>query len=191
MRLSRRLALMGVLGLAGCAGDDAPRSFQPLRFDYLTPLQLNVGSIEVAELPPPGPLDSESPTPAGPALRQMAEDRLSAAGTAGRAVVTIDQARITRRNGGLDGAFAMHLDIKDANGRSAGYAEALVSRRKGDIGRDLRGGLYEITKQMLDDMNIELEFQIRRSLKDYLQATSTAPAPAAVQQQDLSAPRSY
>jgi hypothetical protein len=52
----------------------------------------------------------------------------------------------------------------------------------------LRSALYDMTKQMLDDMNVELEFQIRRSLRDNLQSTTTAPAPPPVEQQDLSAP---
>ena len=49
---------------------------------------------------------------------------------------------------------------------------------------------YDLTKQMLDDMNVELEFQIRRSLKDYLQTTGTAPTPAPVQKQDWERRRS-
>ena len=118
----------------------------------------------------------------------MLRDRLSAGGSSGRAVATIEEARITRGGGGLDGAMAVRVDVLAADGTKAGFAEAQVARRLDGVGRDIRGALYDMTKQMLDDMNVELEFQLRRSLRDYLQTTSTAPAPAPVQQQDLSAP---
>ncbi len=188
MLLSRRLAVLAPLGLAACGDDGPQRTFAPLRYDYLTPLRLNVATVDFAALPQPGPLDDASPAPAAPALRQMAEDRLSAGGSSGRALVTVDEARLVRARGGLDGTLAMHVDILSANGSRAGFAEARVTRRTNDPGRDLRAALYDITKQMLDDMNVELEFQLRRSLRDYLQTTSTAPAPAPVQRQDLSAP---
>jgi hypothetical protein len=42
---------------------------------------------------------------------------------------------------------------------------------------------------MMSDMNVEFEFQVRRSLKEYLQDTATAvPTPAPVQSQDLAPP---
>lgn len=188
MLLARRLALTAPLWLVGCGDDGPPRDYAPLRYNFLTPLRLNVASVDFAALPPPGPLDSLSPAPPGPALRQMAEDRLSAGGSSGRGLVTIDEARIVRSGGGLDGTLAMHLDILSADGSKAGIAEARVTRRVNNTGRNLLAAIYDMTKLMLDDMNVELEFQLRRSLRDYLQTTSTAPAPAPVQQQTLSAP---
>jgi hypothetical protein len=188
MALSRRLVLLTPLLLAACGDDGPPREFKPLRYDFLTRLQLNVAAIGFADLPPPGPLDSVSPVPAAQALRQMAEDRLAAGGSSGKAVIKIEEARIVRSGSTLDGSMAIHLDIVAADGQRAGFAEARVARQLNGFGRDLRGGLYDITKQMLDDMNVELEFELRRSLRDYLQATTAAPAPAAVQQQDLAPP---
>ena len=139
-----------------------------MSYSYLTPLQLNVATIEIGDAPPPGPLDASSPLASGPALRQMLQDRLSAAGSSGRAVVTVEDARISRASGGLDGAMAVRLEIVVADGTKAGFAEARVARRADGVGRNLRGSLYDMTKQMLDDMNVELEFQLRRSLRDYL-----------------------
>lgn len=188
MPVTRRVALMLPLLAAAC-GDDSPRTFAPLRYDYLSPLRLNVGSIDFAPLPFPGPLDQVAPVAPGPALQQMAQDRLAASGSSGRALITIEEARISRGDGGLDGSLALHLDVMAADGRRVGYAEARVVRRVNRTGSDLRASLYDMTKQMLDDMNVELEFQLRRSLRDYIQATTTAPTPAAVQQQDLAAPR--
>ncbi len=189
MAISRRLALLAPawlppIWLAACA-DDRRRNFPPLRYDYLTRLELNVASIGYADLPPPGPLDTMSPVPAAPALRQLAEDRLAAGGSSGRALVTIEEARVVRVGDGLDGAMAIHIDVIAADGVRAGFAEARVARRASGIGRDVRGAVYDITKQMLDDMNVELEFQLRRSLRDYLQTAGAAPAPPPVQREDL------
>lgn len=186
--IGRRHALLLPLSLAAC-GDDGPvrRDFPPLHYDYLTALRLNVASLSIPEPPPPGPLEADSPAPAGEALVRMATDRLSAAGSSGRAAFVIDEVRVRRAGDGFDGALAVHLDVLTTDGTRAGFAEARVARSQTGI-RDLRTALYELTRQMMDDMNVEFEFQVRRSLKDWLQTTSTEPAAAPVQRQDLSAP---
>ena len=181
--MNRRWLLLAPLAVAACAEDEPARSFAPLRYDYLTPLRLGVGAVEIGDAPPPGPLDGVNPSPPGPALRQMAQDRLAAGGSAGRAVFTIDAAQIARGGGALEGVMAVHLEVFGADGVRAGVAEARVSRRSTGMGR---GALYDMTRQMLADMNVEFEFQLRRTLGAWLQDVSTAPAPAAVEKQDLS-----
>lgn len=191
----RSFVLLLPLAAAGCGGDDALPArdgFPPLTYGYLTPLRLNVASIEEAPPPPPGPFDDSNPAPPAQALLRMAQDRLTAGGTLGRAVFTIDQASITRSRGGLDGVMAVHLDVFTSEGSRAGFAEARVSRRAEGIG-DLRSALYDMTVQMMQDMNVEFEFQVRQSLRDWLQEATTAPPPAAplpaaVEQQPLDAP---
>ena len=84
--------------------------------------------------------------------------------------------------------MALRVDVMTADGTKAGFAEARVSRSRTGLGRNLQGPLYDITKQMLDDMNVELEYQLRLSLRDYMQTAAPAPAPAPVQQQDLPPP---
>lgn len=191
MPLPRRLVLLMPVWLAGCGGDAPLRtSFPPLRSDYLTPLALNVATVDYAGLPPPGPLDDINPAPPGPALLQLARDRLSAAGASGRALVTVTDATVARGGDTLAGSMGLRVDVSGADGSSAGFAEAKVTRRLVGVGPDLRGALYDVTKQMLDDMNVELEYQLKQNLRDYLQVPQTAPAPAPVQQQDLGAPPS-
>ncbi len=184
-RLSRRMALL--LPLAACGVDEPPRAMPPLRYDYLKPLPLNVAVVDVSNAPPPSPIEAQSPEPAGMALRQMALDRLIAGGTLGRAVFVIDEAWINRVPGGLQGMLAAHLDVVTTEGVRAGFAEARVARSATAPG-DLRGALYDLTRQMLDDMNVEFEFQVRRSLREWLQDTATAPPPAPVEQQELPTP---
>ncbi len=177
--------------LAACGGDDGPApSFGPLRSDFLTPLRLDVASVEVGDAPAPGPLDAQNPSPPGPALRQLGQDRLAAGGTAGRAVFTIDKATVNRLGESLEGVMAAHLEIFGADGAPVGVAEAQVTRRVAGVGGrgSLRLALYEVTRLMLADMNVELEFQVRKSLRAFLQAAETAPGPAPVEKQDLAVP---
>lgn len=187
MKLPRRSFLALPLAAAGCVSASPPRtSFPPLRYDYLLKLRLNVADIEMAPPPPLGPLEAMDPVPPAQALLLMAQDRLVASGSLGRAVFVIDQAQIMRIPDGLDGALAVHLDVQTSEGTRAGFAEAKVSRRLVGISDDLRGALYDITQQMMQDMNVEFEYQVRRTLRDWLQEATTAPNPAAVEQQPLS-----
>lgn len=190
--LSRRLALLSPLLLAACGGDGPVRQdFPPMSYDYLTPLRLNVGEVEIRDQFAPGGADigAQAPIPPAQALRQMAADRIKPGGSTGRAVFVIEDASIVRVAGGVSGAMAVQLDILLADGTRAGFAEARVQRRRtSSRGEDLRGTLYDLVRDMMDDMNVELEFQVRRSLKDWLQVTATAPLPPPVQQQDLGPP---
>ena len=196
----RAALLLPVLSLpwlaAACvSGAPAPAvrtSFPPLRYDHLTPIRLNVADIAVEDrsVPAPDGLDAQSPVRPGDALRGMARDRLLPGGASGRAVFVIDEAAIVRVQGGLSGTMAVHLDVLAADGGRAGFAEARVSRRRvgTERGESLRAVLYEVTRQMMDDMNVEFEYQVRRALREWVQDTATAPAPAPVQQQELPAP---
>ena len=112
--------------------------------------------------------------------------RLSAAGSGGRALVTVTDATVARGGDTLAGSMGLRVDV--SSGSSTAFAEAKVTRRLVGVGRDLRGALYDLPKQMLDDMNVELEYQLRQNLRDYLQVPQTAPAPPPVQQQDLAPP---
>lgn len=179
-----RLTVLLALALTACQDTPSPQVFEKLRYDFLTPLRLNVSIVEIGDAPVPGPLDVENPSPPGPALRQMAQDRLAAGGTAGQAVFTIDQAQVVRTGTTLDGVMAVHLELAGPSG--SGRAEARVTRQSSGVDRAaLRGALYDMTKQMLADMNVELEFQIRRTLKDWLQEVSLAPLPPPVQTENL------
>jgi len=181
------MALLLPLAVAACGGDEPLRDMPPLRYDFLTPLRLNVATVDVGEAPPPSPIEAQSPMPAGMALRQMALDRLAPGGSSGRAVFVIDVARINRTSNGLEGVLAVHLDVLTTEGTRAGFAEARVSRSATTHG-SLRRALYDLTRQMMDDMNVEFEFEVRRSLRDWLQDATTAPLPAPVEQQELPEP---
>jgi len=183
-----RLWLVGVLvlplAIGSCGGDEPPpASFAPLHYEYLRQLRLNVGSIDVQDHSTPagdGDVTGQAPVPPAQALVQMAHDRLFAAGLTGQAIFVIDQASIVRGSDGtLNGQLAVHLDVLTAAGARAGYAEARVARQHvpGSDEEDLRSVLYDMTKQMMSDMNVELEYQIRRSMSDWLVSGNDTPAP--------------
>jgi len=193
----RRTVLSGLVCLAvpallaGCGGDDVPppEIFAPLHYDYLPKLRLNVGSIAIEDhAQPMGPEDIASTSPAVPAqaLEEMARDRLFAAGFAGTATFVIDQASIVRGpQGVLTGTLAVHLAITVPGGGPAGYAAAQVQRQHvpGSDPENFQNNLYDLTKQMMDAMNVEFEFQLRKSLSSWLVTGEAVPAP--VQSQPL------
>ncbi len=184
--------------LAGCADTTPPPDFKPLSFGYLTKLRLTVATIDVDnEFTPktvPGVQHVEGLSPIDPvaALRRMAQERLVPAGTEGHAVFVIDDASLVQTEGRFEGNLKVHLDISSDNGTKSGYAEARVSRTRTIVDDSVDAthvALYELTRQMMDDMNVEFEFQVRRTLAAYLESgASVAPLPAPVQQQDLSEP---
>ena len=193
--IGRRFVLLLPLFAAACGDDGPPRNFAVPSYSYLTPIRLNVASIEIDDRTPPSgdsSLTQLSPLRPADGLKQMANDRLVAAGTVGRAVFVIDTARLQRVPGGIEGTLAVHLDVfAGEGGDRTGYAEARVARRRtsNDTDEDSRAVLYDFTTQMLNDMNVEFEFQVKRSLKDWLQATAgAAPPPPPVQEQTLAPP---
>jgi hypothetical protein len=178
--LTRRCALLLPLALAACGGGGEEQAYEPLRYNYLPPIQLNVARIDIeqrfvpAGVPPD--VSNEDPVPPISALRAMAADRLQAFGTANRAVFAILDASLMRNDGVIRGAFAVSLTIVGDNGAQLGFVEARVQGGHTGPVENLRSVLYDMTKSMMNDMNVEFEYQIRRNLKSWL---TNAVAPAA------------
>lgn len=186
--MSRRLMLALPLLLAAC-GDDTPARpplrIVPFDFSYLPTLPLNVARIEVENQAPglgPSDIAAMAPTPPAEALAQMARQRLQAGGGTGRAVFVITDASILRMPNGLNGHLRVRLDILTENGNPTAFAEAQVSRMSTGAMPDLRAAAYELTRQMMADMNVEFEYQVRNTLRDWLLAGGPA---APVQTQGL------
>lgn len=187
--LTRRLALLLPLAMAACGREPEP-VFEPLRYNYLPPIQLNVAAIEIEQrFFPAGvapDVSNQDPVPPVEALTTMANDRLQAFGTGNKAVFAILDGSLTRENDTVIGSMAVSLSIIDATGAQRGFAEARVqSRHSGRIDA-LRPALYDMTQAMMSDMNIEFEYQIRHNLKDWL--TVVAAPGIAVEQAPLEQP---
>lgn len=193
-RLPRRTALLLPLLLAACGGGETrPPDFPPLTYGYLTKLRLAVGSIGIDDSWAPRGGERHvgylSPTTPLAALRQMAEDRLVAAGGPNRALFTIDDASIVQTPTRYEGHLAVTLAITDPSGAGVAEARAEVSksaRRGEDTPEAVRAALYDLTKALMQDMNVEFEYQVRRALQQQI-----APPPGVtqpVQSEDLTAP---
>lgn len=185
--LRRRTALLLPLLVAACGGGEEEQSFPPLRYDYLAPLRLNVAAIQVEQrfVPSGVPPDvtQYAPVPPLTALRAMAEDRLQTLGNNDRAVFVIQSASLIRRGSTITGNFAVELDIYNTPTTRAAFAQASVSGTySGDLDA-LPARLYDLTKNLMDRMNVEFEYQVRRSLGAWLLTAGAPQAP--VQQQPL------
>ncbi len=204
------------IGLAACGGDPEPVALSPLVSGYrhLTPLRLNVQDIEVAD-PAPGAVQISAPAPAlrpDVEMRRMANERLVPVGTEGQGRFIISQARFTRERlsggGGLTSLFAgepgerltcqlvCRLEILSPEGRRVAFVEAEARR-----GRTLPDGASpgararaaeDVVREAMDQLNVEFEFQLRRTLRAWIQdavTTPAAPPPESVEREDLSATR--
>ncbi len=195
MMLPLAFAVLPATGLLTACSEEPPPEFRPLTFDYLPKLRLNVATVDIDSAWQPATLDQgvhvEALAPQQPAdaLRLMARQRLLPVGTGGHAVVTIEDASLIQRGMQYEGAMQVHLDLSTSDGARAGEAKASVNATRSIVDTGpaaTRAALYELVKRMMSDMNAELEFQIRKSLHDYLQtATDTAPPAQPVQTQDL------
>ena len=187
------LAVSLPLCLAGCGGGGTPAPvFTPYTYAYLKPLRLNVASIDVVNDFALGPDDIGGQAPESPvaALRQMAHDRLVPAGAAGRAEFIIEQASITQNGNTISGMFRVKVNIYTSDGQRAAFAEAAVAHsgaapdNQSDAG--MRAALDSFIQAMMRDMNVELEYQLRRSVGDWLETgPAIAPPPPPVTQQPL------
>jgi hypothetical protein len=187
--LSRRSSLLLPFVLAACGGRHE-RLYPPLNYGHLTPLRLNVGAIQIEQRYVPSSAAPDvsqlDPMPPVQALRNMGADRLQAFGNAGQAVFVIQEASLTRQRDTILGSFAVELDVYASPNTRAGFAQARVTRNyTGDLD-DLPSALYDMTKEMMDTMNVEFEFQVRRALRGWLIPEGAVQAP--VREQPLAAP---
>ncbi|MEO9191915.1 MAG: hypothetical protein ABI224_18190 [Acetobacteraceae bacterium] len=191
--LSRRAVLLSALLAASCSSEPTASPVSqaaPLDFSYLLPLRLNVATVEVEQryvpqgVPPDvSPLDPVQPVAA---LRTMGEQRLKADGATGRAVFAINDASLLRQGDLITGTMSVELDIFDASGARQGYAQATVVRQLAGATGDLSTALYQFTRAMMDQMNVEFEYQVRHALSAWLLPEGAVPSP--VQATPLSPP---
>ena len=207
----RRLlaALLPAVLAAGCATDDPqpPSPPPPPEFRFLTPLRLEVGDVMIDDkLGSAASGDAGSRIAVTPAdyLRAIARDRLRADGTTGRAIVVLQKAEVIETRvptrGAMftaevdtryEGRMAMRVDILGADGSPAGFAEADVRRSREvlqNASASARSQVVQaIARDLADAMNVEIEFQLRRSLRDVL-ANDRRAVPDPVHQEPLTPP---
>ncbi|MBC9207488.1 hypothetical protein IBL26_11640 [Roseomonas aerophila] len=201
----RRVALLLPLLAAACATSETAPPLPPAPgYGYLTPLRLNVLDIEVAE-PVPGPaFRTDLPAPLSPVAQavRMGRERLVPVGTVGRARFIVDAATLTREQATAGGLFAqqsdrfnvmihVRIEILNGEGTRVAFTEAEVRRNATVIVEGPASqarAADQIVRQAMDDLNVELEFQIRRNLRDWIMTGDPGVVPpTAVQQESLGA----
>jgi len=194
----RRGLLLLPLALPACS--TTPAEPEPLPrlvtgYGHLTPIRLNVASVEVV---PPGPdaIRISQPVPVSPEgeILQMARERVIAAGTEGSGRFLTRLVEFRRegqgRQGGLGGMFSgdpgerlsirlqVRLEVSAPDGRS-GFVEAEARRQRtvpdGSTPAQRRRAAEELVHQAMDDLNVEFEFQVRRTLRSWLVEAVTPP----------------
>jgi len=199
--LPRRAILLPLL-LASCGGweraDDTPRRLDPLQYGHLNKLRLNVGLVDTeVQFVPGGPgsgdVSAYAPDPPVSALRRMAQERLVAAGDRARAVFIIRYASLVKNGDVYDGNIDVALDIFGPDNNRIGHVEARAYRRHAGEG-NLRSILHDMTRELMNALNVELEYQVRRNLRDWLVEPDAASpqnqtVPAPVERETLAPPR--
>ncbi len=189
--LNRRLALLLPLLLPACASRDPEIAVPggPIGFRFLLPLRLNVAEVVVQPAEPapaPGDFGASLAVPPARAMRQMAEERLFAMGSAGQAVFGLTQALLLRDNTGVLCALGCRLDIVGAEGGRQGFIEAAARANitlPSSVAPATRQRAGEaMLRQALDRLNVEFEFQVKRNLRAWLVESAPGaggvPAPA-------------
>lgn len=193
--LSRRHALVLLAGgVAACSTQPPRPRFPELTYGHLGQFHLDVARIEIsseykATMASPN-VEHLFPTPPEQTLRRWAEDRLVASGKPGRyARYVIQDAKVTEaelpRTPGLrgafttdqtqryDGALSVLLEIREerANYR-AGTASAWASRSRtvaeGITINERDKLFFELLEAMMNDLNAEMDRQIKANLAQYL-----------------------
>ncbi len=176
---------LAVLALAACSSPAPLQTFAPLDYSYLPPLVLKVASLNVVNNYVPSPsqatLIGEDPASPITTLQNMLNRRIVASGAPGTATIAIQTASIDQVNGNLTGTMTVDVSVASPDGRSTGYAEATVSASQtapdADASQnDTQAALYGLTKRLMNDMNVQLQYQLQHNLSSWLSWSSTPGA---------------
>ncbi len=199
-RLSRSIvmSLLPVAGLAlsACELHPPASDFPELSYGHLEPLRFDVGAIEVEQVyqPSSDPPNVELlfPVRPGDAAADWARDRLQAAGTARRLRFVVRKASVVETaletQGGLTGAMTIEqserydaellveIEIVDDSGWKEASAMARVARSitvaEDATLHERETTWYELTRKLMNDMNVQLESTLRRVFYRYLSQRS-------------------
>ncbi len=184
--MKRRAFLLAVLTLAACETPPPPRpTFPDIRFTERPPMRIDAAAIDIERQfrPTLRPPNVEHLFPVSPerAMENWARDRLQATGTSRRVRVRIVDASVREvelpRTGGVRGAFTtdqaqrydatveMSVDIMGDRGFAERSVTAKAARSRSVpeniTPNDREMAWYQLTKELMADLDLELERQIR------------------------------
>ncbi|TPW36284.1 hypothetical protein E3203_00315 [Oecophyllibacter saccharovorans] len=186
--------LSGLFVVLTACSSTPPEIFPKADYSYLPPLNLNVANIAINDQAPaqPGSLEAKAPPlPPDQNLALMARQRLHATGSSGQGTFTINQASLQQGPGDdvYSGIYSVTLTLDDPITHHHGQITARVTHRTEaapDTTQD--HNLYVLNQALMDDMNVELEFQVRKNLASWLTDATGAPLSGTVQSQNLDSP---
>jgi hypothetical protein len=164
-----------------------PQVFAPLSYNYLPPILLTVSNITLQNDYVPDPaaatLNGENPSPLADTIMAMAQHRLVANGTPGTATFSIETASIEPVGDNYVGNVSVRLDVVSADGRKTGYTVASVNVTQtapdSDASQnDVQAELYSITKQLMDRLNVQLQYQIQSNMGSWVTYATNAAVPS-------------
>ncbi len=186
------MAVLIIFALAACETQVSRPVFPALTYDHLLPIKFDVARVEIVEdfkAPLKAPnVDHLFPTPPLTAVMRWIDDRVRAAGTSGRVRVTVRDASATlvplETKGGIEGLLNVEpterleaivevvIEIFDDREARSGHITAQAKRSRTlleDITLNERDQAYfEITKALMDDLNLAIEQNIRNHLQKFL-----------------------
>lgn len=182
--MKKLVCALPLLALAACGTTPPTPTFTPLNYSYLPPILLKVSQINVTNsyVPNPSQVQTAALDPAPPAdtLLAMLKQRLQPAGQPGTATVTVQTAYVDQVNGTLVGQMTVDLNLASANGLSTGFTEASVSATEtapdSNAPSDMQVALYDLTKRLMTQMNVQLQYQIQKNMPDWISWTNTGSA---------------
>lgn len=175
-----------LLVLAGCGTSSPAPNFAPLNYSYLPPILLKVSQINVTNsyVPTPSQVQTAVLDPAPPAetLLTMLKQRLQPSGQPGTATVTVQTAYVDQVKGNLVGQMTVDVNLASADGRSTAFTEASVSAMQtapqSDDPADMQVALYDLTKQLMTQMNVQLQYEIQKNIPTWISWANNGTAAA-------------
>ena len=185
--MNKRLILSACVALGGCASSPPPAmSFAPLDYSYLPPITLKVADVRVVDNFTPTPaqaaLAAQDPAPPQATLLNMLRQRLVASGQPGQGTVAVQVASVDEVGGNLTGTMTVDIHLSGPDGHSSAFTEASVSASQtmpdADASADdRRAALYQLTKRLMTQMNVQLQYEIQRNMPSWVVWSNTgAPA---------------
>lgn len=179
--MKKLVCALPLLALAACGTTPPAPTFTPLNYSYLPPILLKVSQINVTNsyVPTPSQVQTAALDPVSPAdtLLAMLKQRLQPAGQPGTGTVTVQTAYIDQVNGMLVGQMTVDLNLASANGLSTGFTEASVSATEtapdSNAPSDMQVALYDLTKRLMTQMNVQLQYQIQKNMPNWISWTNT------------------
>ena len=192
LRALRTVCFLFLFALAACVTTGSQPSYPEITFAHLPPIELDVAEIVYApryQPPIAAPnIGHEFPTPPTKAAERWIADRLVAAGTVGRAIVTIRQAtgaetKLKVKNG-LTGAFTtdqawrydvrIEIAINAVNPNRKIKAEAsTVAQQSRTVPEDAslserEDVWFDLTETVMRKFDTTFETQIRKDLAKFI-----------------------